>query len=516
MDPSYIFDIFLGGIAVATAVLMVRNLRSTGDFKFRFNVKHGDASGGELSVYVDGRRLVGIPYVAEGMPREGEDLPLRLARIVRSSRLSVTFISSMYSVSKSSLLKELEEEIRKVDFAYAATRYVKYRERLNFLESLYKEVMRSQVPYVGGFAFIVWVNPNDRDSQLNAEAFRDLVEAETQVTIRRADASDLSRLLTSLQPSWVSERAPVVANRRDINDESGVVLGEDEDEPGNVVVLRWPDGFRVHIGVFGPTGRGKTVMLSGVAVQLAARSHTFGDPTAVVVIDPKGDLASLLSGVADSYVKPGLDSCVPMPRLDGVAARLIESSSETGEGATVKVCSGQLSPKGLMVYDLSGLPNEVRNVYGSLLVSSLALSASEGGLGGRVVLIIDEAWRFSKGSAVHMEFSLREGRSRGLYVIYATQLPSDVGRPIVDNTGYKIVFGGFTNYYIELGAQLGLERPEELKSLPVGHALLKDEVGRVRKVKIMNFSKLLKTLSLSPSGGEGVTDGKELKAAEGG
>ncbi len=520
VSASMAFNVFLGAVAVVTAALMIRNLRSTGELPLPgLRKERGGGQGAELSVYVDGRRLVGVPYVAEELPREGQDLPLRLARLARSARVSVTFVSSMYSVRKSSVLKLLEEELRKTEFAYTATRHVKYRERLAELEDLYKDVMRVQVPYVGGFAFIVWVDPDDKDATLGAEAFKELVEAEANVRVRRARANELEALLTSSRPTWFSQDSwgPVVVGRDVINNETGVVIGEEVEGPGNLVILRWPDGFRVHLGAFGPTGRGKTVLLAGLASQLVSLSHTFGDPTAIVVVDPKGDLADMLRGVADSYITPSQGSCVPIRRVDGVAEKLVESARETGEGAEVPLCVGSgFSPAGLVVYDLRGLPNELRNVYGSLIVSSLALEASEMGLRGRVVLILDEAWRFAKGSAVHLEFALREGRSKGLYVIYATQLPTDVGRPIVDNTGYKLVFGGFTNTYVEMGAQLGLERPELLRSLPVGEALMVDEVGRARHVKVLDFSKPFKNLARLAGEGEGVrSDGEEPKAAEG-
>ncbi len=515
-SASLAFNALLAAVAVTTVALMIRNLRSSRELSLSVEVKRGGLN--ELEVHIDGRRLVGIPYVAEELPREGSDLPIRLARLARSARLSVTFVSSMFSVRKSSLLRLIEEEIRKAEFSYATTRHVKYRERLSFLEQLYKEVARSQVPYVGGFSFIVWVDPKDGDGMLSAEAFRDLVEAEAGVKVRRARSSDLEELITSRRPTWLTQESlgPVTVNRETVNDEAGVVVGEDVNEPGNPVILRWPDGFRVHVGVFGPTGRGKTVLLSGIAAQLASLSHTFGDPIGVVVIDPKGDLADLLRGVADSYVRPDQEACVPFIRSDGIAERLIESAKETGYMAEASVCPGKrLSRPGLTIYDLRGLPNEVRNVYGSLIIASLALEASEGVLGGGVVAVIDEAWRFTRGPALHLEFALREGRSKGLYVVYASQLPGDVGRPVVDNTGTKFVFGGFTANYVETAAQLGLQDTGELASLPVGQALMRDEQGRTKHVKVLDFGKSLKTLP--PLGlGEGVrTDGKELKAAEG-
>lgn len=491
MGANLAFDLFLAGVAVTTVIIMIRNMRSTEHLSI-VRVRTGEG----MTVYIDGRRLVSVAYVADGLPREGEDLPARLVRLAKSSRVSVTFVSSMYSTSKSSVLKTLDEEIKRAEFAYSATRHVKYRERLSFLEGLYKEVLREQVPYVGTFGMIVWVDANDRNSMLNAEAFKELVEAEAGVRMRRLQGSDLAALLSSMEPSWLSESRPlvIVANREQINDEHGVVLGEDLEEPGNLVILRWPEGFRVHVGVFGPTGRGKTVLLSGLVAQLTSMSHLTGDPKSVVVVDPKGDLASLLRRLADAYLTPSAEECVTMRRLDGIAARLIESSSETGEGSKINVCEGE--PKvleGLTVYDLSSMPNELRNVYGSLLLSSLALEASEGRLGSRVVVVIDEAWRFVRGSGFHFEFMLREGRSKGLYAVYATQLPSDVGKTVVDNTGHKVVFGGFTNYYVEMAAQLGIEGPERLKELPVGHALLRDEAGRVKEVKVIDFTRLYQT-----------------------
>ena len=517
VDAGLLFNAFIASVAVVTAVLMVRNIRSTREVTLPIVARRGD--GGELTTYVDGRRLVGVAYVAEGLPREGDDLPLRLARLARSARLSVTFVSSMFSVRKSSLLRMLEEEIRRAEFSYTATRHVKYRERLSFLEGLYKEVARSQVPYLGGFGLIVWVDPGDKDSMLSAEAFRDLVEAEADVKLRRVRGSSLEEILTSSRPTWMTgeEWGPVTVNRDIVNDETGVVIGEDVDSLGSLVIARWPDAFRAHVGVFGPTGRGKTVLLSGLAAQLASLSHTLSDPLGVIVIDPKGDLSDLLRGVSDRYVTPLEGSCVPILRADGLAAKLIESARETGYLADVPTCVGsRASGPGLTVYDLRGLPNEARNVYGSLLIASLALEASEGTLEGKFVVIIDEAWRFVRGSALHLEFAMREGRSKGLYIVYASQIPSDVGGAVVENTGVKVVFGGFTTAYTEMAAQLGIDDAKRLASLPVGHALVRDEQGRTKHVKVLDFGKLLKTLP--PLGlGEGVrSNGQELKAAEGG
>jgi len=267
--------------------------------------------------------------------------------------------------------------------------------------------------------------------------------------------------------------APVIlVTEDDVSDRRGVILGRMVDSEG-VLVLDWPRDFEAHIGVLGPTGRGKTVILAGIAAQLGMLSDVRLDPYMVLVIDPKGDLRNLLSKVASKVVRPG-GYCIPLPRLDGVAEELVKSSVEAGWGkGKVDVCRGSLIERGLVVYDLTDLGNEDRNVASSLIVSSLVLEASEKGLPGRVVLVVDEAWRVAIGSANHMIMALREGRSKGLYVIYATQSPSDLPQAILDNTRVVVAFGGFTKNYAELARRLGLEEVDKLLRLPVGEAYVR-------------------------------------------
>jgi Predicted ATPase len=227
-------------------------------------------------------------------------------------------------------------------------------------------------------------------------------------------------------------------------------------------------------------------------MQLMLISSTLNSIQSIIVIDPKGDLSKLLKKNADLYSEPIEKDCVKLPRREGIASKLIESSLKTGEGSKINICEGYLDKKGLVIYDLSKMHNEERNVYSSLIISSLALEASEKGFDRPIVLIIDEAWRIVSNSYFHLEFAMREGRSKGLYVIYATQLPSDVGKSITDNTGVKIIFGGFTNYYVDSSQQLGIEEAEILNELPVGHVILKIENNKEKTVKVIDFSKLLK------------------------
>ncbi|MFN4046578.1 MAG: ATPase, partial [Acidilobaceae archaeon] len=253
---------------------------------------------------------------------------------------------------------------------------------------------------------------------------------------------------------------------------------------------------------FGPTGRGKTVFLAGLASQLGMLSESALNPYMVLVVDPKGDLASMLSGVASKVVR-FKGGCVPIPRLDGLASELIKSSSETGWGRSrVEPCLGSIVERGLIVYDLSELPNEDRNVASSLIVSSLVIEASEIGLPGRVALIVDEAWRAAQGRATHMVIALREGRSRGLHIVYATQSPIDVPGAVLDNTRAILAFGGFTRNYVELAGRLGLDSADLLLKLPVGEALMKLGDRPPVRVYSYNYKPMLIKQLLGGGGGD--------------
>ncbi|PMP91247.1 MAG: ATPase [Caldisphaera sp.] len=491
MNSFQIFDLIIGIVAFISIFLIIKNMKANTDLTIPLKIKP-KKQGNYIEYSVNGKKYIGIPYLSDNLPRGGEDLPRRIIRLARSSRLSVSFISNMYNVNKSTLLKLIDDEMKKADLYYSTTNQIKYRERLRFLEDLYKEVTRTGVPYIGSFGFIVWIDSNDKESELYAESFRNLIEAESQIKTKRVyNIEDIISISNPIDVIKEDTSIPIVS-AEDIGDYEGIVIGEEENDPGKTVLLSFPDNFKHHIGIFGPTGRGKTVILSGIAMQLMLISSVVNSMQSIIVIDPKGDLSKLLKKNSDYYIEPTEKDCIKIPRKDGIAMKLIESSIKTGEGSKINICEGYLDKKGLVVYDLSKMRNEERNVYSSLIISSLALEASEKGFDKPVILIVDETWRIVNNSYFHLEFAMREGRSKGLYVIYATQLPSDVGKNIIDNTGVKIIFGGFTNYYVDLSQQLGIENAEILHELPVGHIVLKIENNKEKTVKVIDFSKLLK------------------------
>ena len=492
-----ILDVLIVLLALVSLVILVRNAMVTRDLRIPIRLG-GD---GDLRVSVGGTTLIGYVLVADRIPSGGEGVAERIVEIAKSMRVSVTFISSMFKVETGRLLGFLEDEIKRVELAYNATKHVRYAERLKFLNDLYRAVAKDHKPYVGSLSFILWLPKDNPDNLRLVEAFKSLVEAEAGITLKRVDKTSgiLESIVANIPSLESSLNTPVVlVTKEHIVDRRGVILGRFVDGE-DVLVLDWPKDFEAHIGIFGPTGRGKTVLLAGLASQLGLLSDLRMDPYMVVVVDPKGDLKNLLSNIASKVIKVGGD-CIQLPRLDGVAEELIKSSIETGWGkGSISVCKGSLVERGLVVYDLSDLRSEDRNIASSLIISSLVLEAIEKGLPGRVALVVDEAWRVASGSANHMVMALREGRSKGLYVIYATQSPSDVPPIILDNTRIVVSFGGFTKNYVELARRLGLEDADKLLRLPVGEAYIRIGDRPPVRILVYNYKAMLESKILGES-----------------
>ncbi len=510
-----LFDLILAGMAVTSLALIIYNMRlgSTLRRELRVSVKSAGRSG---VVEFSGRRLRPVVFVSEDIVRdETGTLGERLASLARSARLNVTYATSLFSVEKSRLLAAIEDEIKKAEFAYNATRHVRYQERLKFLKNLYFDVVRSHTPYVYRYTVIVWVDADDPAGDARAEAFRSMVEAEAGVRLARWKTDIVGSLLPSHPlPVSGSAYASMIAN---LGESPGIIVGTDKE--GRVVVLSWPQDFETHMGVFGPTGRGKTVFLAGIASQLGARSDSRLDPLMVLVVDPKGDLARLLKGQASTVKRLEKGSCIQVPRTTGAVKELVDGILNSRLSTSVRPCEGTLLRRGLVVYDLSGLPNEDRDVAASLIIASLAIEASESTLPGRVVLVLDEAWRTNLAGARHFELMLREGRSRLLHAIYATQSPVDLPPGVLSNTGTIVVFGGYTRAYTESARLLGIDDSRLLLSLPVGTAIMRVRDSAPIEVRVLGFHEYVKREPAShPLGSDGsvVENGQEAEAAEGG
>jgi len=511
-----VLDYMIIILATAGMGLILYNMRVT--HGFGAGIKAIVSQGGDReAVYFGGKRLKPVVYVADEVVRDDTGtLGERLASLARSARVNVTYATSMFSVEKSRLLAYIEDEIKRAEFAYHATRHVRYSQRLKFLRNLYYEIVKTHTPYTYRYSVIVWVPDDDPAGEARAEAFKSMVEAEAGVRLERAPPSVLAALAPS-ESSPLTGRSGYAAILANVGEEPGVIIGRDPE--GRLIVMDWPRDFETHVGVFGPTGRGKTVFLAGIAAQLGSRSENRLDPFAVIVVDPKGDLASLLEPVATRVHRVSPGDCIRVPRTTGVAGQLAEAIMASRPGVGVRACEGSLLERGLVVYDLSGLKNEDRDVAASLIIASLAIEASESLLPGRVVLVLDEAWRTNMAEARHFTLMLREGRSRLLHAVYATQSPADLPEGVLENTGTLIVFGGYTRAYTESARLLGIDDARRLLSLPLGTAIVRLKDSAPVEVRVLAFHEYVKREPPprpQRHGGRVGGNGQEAKAAESG
>ncbi len=444
MDPLLVVT---AGMGAASLALMLRNMLK----QSRLAPEVGLVPDG-LGVIVDGRRYVGVVYVADGQPARrasGE----ALVRTARSMGLTMTIAVSHVRLRKDRLLRTLESEMQRIELALASTGLAKYRERLKFLERLYAEVSRAHTPYASSIVIVVWVPQDKPEARAEAEAFRSLAEAELGVELREARLAgpeELAKALFSTVHPDVAANAAPPGTEPETGGE-GVLVGRRSGDPSRLVQLDWPRDLEAHMGVVGPTGRGKTVLLAGLASQLTARLGRL-----VVVVDPKGDMTSLLGRVADKVL-----------------------AGTRGAGAW--------APGELVVYNLSGLPQAGRGAAAASIVEE-ALDRAYRGEG--AVLVVDEAWRLLSQDPRPLEAAVREGRSLGLHVVYAVQSPGDIPEVILENTRAYAVFGGPGRAYAEAVESLGLE-PEGLTRMGVGEAVLK-KAEAVERVVVFNFAKYLK------------------------
>ncbi len=507
-----IFEIIVGVMAVISLILMARNSQMTR--KLQLGIVKAVIQEDKPRIYYEGKVYEPIIYVSESPVRdESGRLGERLVNLARSVRVNVTYTTSLFKAEKGRLLAYLEEQISKAQFAYQATRHIRYSERIRFLRNLYNEVARTHTPYTHRLALMVWVPEGSDDARARAEAFKSMVEVEAGVHLEKITNS---KLLEAIIPDSgiVGSETPsaVFASTSEL---PGVIIGRDTD--GRLVILDWPRDFETHIGVYGPTGRGKTVLLAGITGQLASKSESNLDPFMVIVIDPKGDLSNLTSRLASKVIKLLPGDCIPVPRTEGMAETLLNRVLGSYNEKSIKVCEGSVLRRGLAVYDLTLLPNEDRDIAGALLLTSLVVEASEHGLPGKVVVILDEAWRMSIGDAIHLIWALREGRSKGLHIVYATQSPDDLPDAVLTNTGTLIVFGGYTRSYTEAARRLGLDDARKLLELPVGSAIVKIKDLPPVEARLLGFHEYVKRGDLASKDEPErrvISFGQEAKAAE--
>ena len=96
------------------------------------------------------------------------------------------------------------------------------------------------------------------------------------------------------------------------------------------------------------------------------------------------------------------------------------------------------------------------------------------------MLVVDEAWRLARSRA--LDVALREGRSKGLAVVMASQQPGDFTATHWANASNVVVFGSKDKSYISLVARYSGIEPSSLEyvtRLDVGEALIRYSSARI-------------------------------------
>ncbi len=443
-----------------------------------------------------------------------------------------------YNIDRRKLARRIENEMVNLkvmmDSAKEPHRVKKYEARLKILERLYNKILSGRD--LERILLIVKVRASGRNIEVARETLDTLVEMVISffklnlgIKLRVAKCRELEDIIRyelgivgkpQVKPIVVEAQKlaalqPIPASKRpNIERSEGIFLGYDM-ETGWPVVLD-EKVLRKHILLVGPTGRGKTVTLATMMESIVALG--LAD---VIAVDFKGDLAKIVDkGLVkkagpDEYplnitIKPDYipvvdwalainDLLLKIMKLDtrkcseiiGVLAETrfsrelspedilltkeLAALANVIELATAKPSYTQLHDaiaRENILFDLSGYGTTFQNMYGGLLLSIVSYLVSAGEIGDKAI-VIDEAWRVL--GLKPARTLVKEGRSRGVGLVIATQNVEDVPQDILDNIHTVIAFGSYSDNYVEkLSTLLGLRRSymEKIKKLSTGEAVL--------------------------------------------
>lgn len=478
MDP---FLLITSIMAVTSLILMMRNTYQSVALPIYkpYILKEHER---EIKIKLNNSEYNGFLLIAEELPKTSKDLDKRVIRALKASNVSATIINGIYLVKKDKLLKDLDERIKKLELMYESTKFLRYKKRLEILKEIYSKIMDFYKPYVGSFALIAWSEDKSR-----VKALKSILEIELGMPLKEININNLSNLLAPpARLIYDPNRTPLLITQDQVGLSKGIAIGK-EVETDDLVILRWPQDFEKHVGIIGPTGRGKTVLTAGITTQLSTFMLNEGDPKAITVIDPKGDLTSLVKDIADDIHEM---RCLPKIETSSELTKYLLDIISYNQN---KACGLiEVNDKGLHIFDLSRMDDGIKDRGIIAILLLLIEKHLEIKPNGRRVVLIDEAWRLKDKGFKILETIIREGRSRLLHMIYVIHDIADIDSIILNNTSTLVLFGGSNEEYIERAERAGfLNVKENLLELMTGEALIRTENSELHPVKIFNFEELL-------------------------
>lgn len=424
---------------------------------------------------------------------------------------------------------------------------VKHRVRLDTLSKLYEAVLKGEA--LSKTVIVVKIRARARRLE-EARSILDYHESAVSsvfksyygLVLERASKKELARLLAldlnldepSRMPSVVAESLrlgflhPFPLEKKYAGLE-GVFIGVDLRD-GGAVLIPVEQLFK-HMVVIGPTGRGKTTLLAAVI-----ESATIAEELRITSLDFKGDLVKYLPPkllrvytpddivvnlaqrppyttepdwrmiVTDALsnalnADPGkiVEALEPVEKA-GVSALLhrgessillplFELFNRPGRYEALEGLHGENS-----LIDLSSKSLLYQNVYAGVIIGVLRHALlKRGGLGN--LIVVDEAWRV--GRLRSLAELVKEGRSRRVGVVLATQNPGDLPREILENASNIVFFGSLDEEYVARALKttgLSEDYAQHVRRLGVGEALYvnADSAAPV-------FLRVKTPLSLNPS-----------------
>ncbi len=419
----------------------------------------------------------------------------------------------------------------------------RFEKRLKILERLYQKIICLED--IERIMLVVKIHgvSSDRDSlvenlETHAGMVKNLFHVMLGIELKSPGKNVVKRIieyelgLTGREPrigkaivveaERIATLQPIPYSKKPLVEEmDGVYIGYDIETGWPVVIDR--KALYKHILVVGPTGRGKTVTLASIIENLVGIGGID-----VIAMDYKGDLAGLLDDETIRILTPDdtpLNILVRpdyIPRVDWIlivndllckilgidsrrASSILNVVVDRGKAmeysdpekllldkdlsilaSVIEIVANKPSYDKLLdiitsesiLVDLHGYGVAYQNLYGGLLLSIVSYLVSTGKLYNRVI-VVDEAWRITRLKALYS--LVKEGRSRRIGVVIATQNIEDVPEEVIDNIHTVIAFGSYSDSYTgKLRELLGLRESyvEKLKRLGVGEAIILSSIDQ--------------------------------------
>jgi len=434
-------------------------------------------------------------------------------------------------------------------------RRVKLQAKLHKLKSIYEALLKGR-PFIKAtlvLTFVVSDTSLDKAKSL-ADYYETLIselfQKQYNLQLRRGNRSEILKLLLEslglskeleissvvIEASKLSHIQPLVIDKPTLSRED-IIVGFIKDSL-HPVGLKLEELY-YHLAVIGPTGRGKSTLLSSIIEQVVAET-----PIKIFVIDFKGDLEDYtVPGILNTvipekaplhFLKPPLGishidwrsvvldtvsyvTNLPLDKISNALSSLEEFSSfehalKSSSASLLLIHFLEFIDNksdytmlesvlnGNVIVSLRGKGIVFQNTYASLFIGLLRQVLLRGSRDQGALIIIDDAWRILRLRAIAE--MVREGRSKRVGVIISTQSPEDVPSEVLENIGNFVIFGSRNEEYIEKVKRIvGVSDnyAKLLLRLNIGEALYINMLNK--RVELINIVKPLKLSNIGIESG---------------